>query len=569
MVEWYFDGCITHSGTYELSTCNVEIGRYTPGDTCIPRLYLDTDFQFDTTLHHDDLPSFVPGSRLDGTSIAPTSMPQQVRLVAVAPKGVSGNVKFEFLPGSVSKFPGKAMNYPVGGADVSADVYFMKPVDPKKPNGPKEITTDPVWAPLSNGIAMTTLYVNDYAAWATVQATIPTGRTTTAPPVWIRIPQDIDGNKLPDAGWKALPWPGESNLSEVLSGQITFPEEDADSKPLGPAQSGDGLSAYEEYRGFVAGGNHIRLNPTVRDLFMDADQTLDLRMLSLLPFNLIQIGAGESSSGMVERNTVTEIPGGEKSCTIQRVRPIVNPNRIGVPGSRSLGQRAIRLIDQREVPPLIMADTGVLYEVPFVNIAGVTYPETFVDFSVLNSSQNVGEGGTPNETAFVELYAVYFENTGISTSDFASQHDVAGNVTTDCAAFGNQPNCDDFLWDPEWSMIVPHPRDGGTYYKLNTVLDTENHPGDYYTKISRWHEPPPSCTDGPDRKLFPEEFQSLLWLSVLHEAAHALTLHHSSECHTIMYGPGSGQYRYSLLNDYPLPTEFSVAETGAMKTWEP
>ena len=49
-----------------------------------------------------------------------------------------------------------------------------------------------------------------------------------------------------------------------IAGNIT----DNESGPSGNTHNGDGLSYWEEYRGFIINGDHKRLNPTVKDVFV-------------------------------------------------------------------------------------------------------------------------------------------------------------------------------------------------------------------------------------------------------------------------------------------------------------
>ncbi len=77
----------------------------------------------------------------------------------------------------------------------------------------------------------------------------------------VTIPRDIDENHIADNGW------------EVDGKKMKDPEdikEDIDDKPIGDGYKGDGLTGYEEYRGFMVFGdnNHTRTNTKIKDLFV-------------------------------------------------------------------------------------------------------------------------------------------------------------------------------------------------------------------------------------------------------------------------------------------------------------
>lgn len=99
----------------------------------------------------------------------------------------------------------------------------------------------------------------------------------------IRVPKDEDNNMLPDADWI------DSNGEEVSSvGRAK--DNDADFDPVtsappstaNPANGmvGDGLSVYEEYRGFMTRGMHIRTHPEHKDLFMSSNLSWGLAYAS-------------------------------------------------------------------------------------------------------------------------------------------------------------------------------------------------------------------------------------------------------------------------------------------------
>ena len=79
----------------------------------------------------------------------------------------------------------------------------------------------------------------------------------------VTIPLDIDENHIADAGWKAeavaVPDPVDNEIDE-------------DDKPVGDGEKGDGLTNYEEYRGFKIlndhKADHIRTDWKVKDIFI-------------------------------------------------------------------------------------------------------------------------------------------------------------------------------------------------------------------------------------------------------------------------------------------------------------
>jgi len=70
------------------------------------------------------------------------------------------------------------------------------------------------------------------------------------------LPKDDNSNHIADF-WEDTHWGGTSAASG-----------DDDETPYGDGDSGDGLSLYEEYRGFHAQGAHIRTEPKLKDIFI-------------------------------------------------------------------------------------------------------------------------------------------------------------------------------------------------------------------------------------------------------------------------------------------------------------
>jgi hypothetical protein len=81
------------------------------------------------------------------------------------------------------------------------------------------------------------------------------------------LPRDSDFDGIPDI-YEARFCPAESpNCLEASA--------DADSGVSVSAPTGDGLAAFDEYRGFMVSGKHVRTDPTQKDLFLHLVNTAD------------------------------------------------------------------------------------------------------------------------------------------------------------------------------------------------------------------------------------------------------------------------------------------------------
>jgi hypothetical protein len=80
----------------------------------------------------------------------------------------------------------------------------------------------------------------------------------------VRIPRDDNGNNIADSAAQ----------DKNKDGTKALPDKDEDDTPTGNGVEGDGLTNYEEYRGFIIGGGgkakkeHIRTSITQKDLFI-------------------------------------------------------------------------------------------------------------------------------------------------------------------------------------------------------------------------------------------------------------------------------------------------------------
>ncbi|MDI3320627.1 hypothetical protein [Pinibacter soli] len=84
----------------------------------------------------------------------------------------------------------------------------------------------------------------------------------------VTIPRDVDENKIADGGWRTQ--------GNVLIKDPVNPRDDNDNQLVGDGFAGDGLSNYEEYRGFLVQGNYIRTNIFHKDLFINNAASFNL-----------------------------------------------------------------------------------------------------------------------------------------------------------------------------------------------------------------------------------------------------------------------------------------------------
>lgn len=152
----------------------------------------------------------------------------------------------------------------------------------------------------------------------------PNGRLkkTEYPDNRVTIPHDIDENRIADGGWTTT---GEAKVPDPANNN-----EDEDDKPTGDAFKSDGLSTYEEYRGFkVLDGDevkHTRTSYQKKDIFVRNESGLDL-------------GTYVKVSGL----QVHEI--NEKQYVDDKTR-VVNPN-FNSTTHANFNQMGLRLVDRK------------------------------------------------------------------------------------------------------------------------------------------------------------------------------------------------------------------------------
>jgi hypothetical protein len=307
------------------------------------RIFLDAGTNFNPASPQSDdlLPNgrgWVPGADLQtGASVA---LPQQVELIAAfmtasgqivaPPPGVTG-VTISLDPQRTSAFVGYAMNSPL---NTTVDFQI----------GTTVAGAGNTWR--------AALDVYDYGGFTTVVAT-PVGGSR--PPAELRLPRDDNNNLLPDVGWYA---DGE------YVPEPTSATEDSDAQPaVSPLASrpwgeiGDGLSAYEEYRGFIVEGVHRRTDPRRKDLFVTFDLewrvgfASNLRREDDVGLRVLEIRGSSSDhpqplwehdeSGLIAFRSHNESPTGD------------------VPAAGAIPQRAVRLfVDRMSWNPSFPGDFG-------------------------------------------------------------------------------------------------------------------------------------------------------------------------------------------------------------------
>lgn len=150
---------------------------------------------------------------------------------------------------TTSAYPGRCTNFDGNPAPLATDPDYT-------------FSTTAVQIPGTQrtGFALTS---QDCGGMAVIQAIFPPGTAAAGTYVFV-IPQDSNNNGIPDI-WEAKFCPPipPATTSSCLKGS-----EDADTGPLSPAQIGDGIAAFDEYRGFIVSGIHVSTDPRQRDVFV-------------------------------------------------------------------------------------------------------------------------------------------------------------------------------------------------------------------------------------------------------------------------------------------------------------
>jgi hypothetical protein len=171
------------------------------------------------------------------------------------------SVKYYFGE-SVSHEPGYAMNFPATNPDTRADLQLGKLTD--RADNSREITEINI---TGAGPGMPVKVESfDYGGYGKLQAsvTLGTGEVLQAMDLnskktYMPIPyREDDRSQVADI-WKA------ANKAKDLDDDY---DDEKGEDGVGDEHNGDGLSLYEEYRGFIENKKHIRTNPLKKDLMV-------------------------------------------------------------------------------------------------------------------------------------------------------------------------------------------------------------------------------------------------------------------------------------------------------------
>jgi hypothetical protein len=169
---------------------------------------------------------------------------------------------FELVDGTVSREPGVALNYP--SREAATDDYDLRFEGDLNPAA--EISNNGLRAVVSGEQLQdetARLSAFDFGAYGVLRVTAETaegqmlvGKLAETEETEILLPKRRSGSFVADH------WLQSHNA-------VGLPDDDdTDPYPVGDGHGGDGLSLYEEYRGFVQNGEHFRGDPNRKDFFI-------------------------------------------------------------------------------------------------------------------------------------------------------------------------------------------------------------------------------------------------------------------------------------------------------------
>ncbi|HZK76024.1 MAG TPA: hypothetical protein VFD13_03865 [Candidatus Kapabacteria bacterium] len=196
----------------------------------------------------------------------------------------------------------------------------------------KSYSNDKIASSDSDGANLPAILTSyDYAAHAKLKATIVLQESGTQleahfageAKTEIPIPKDDNGNNIADY-WEDTSGVLDKNYPETWDGEHVD----------GNDHDGDGLTLFEEYRGFLINGKYERLSPKVKDIFLRNETAFDLAghvgLFESACQNTVKIHvckAGELNQ--IVNPAQTEGKGGDQYAITVRTYAPDNPNELG------------------------------------------------------------------------------------------------------------------------------------------------------------------------------------------------------------------------------------------------
>lgn len=212
-------------------------------------------------------PGWIPAGKLESPDWPGNELRLRVRVHKKGDPNLPRRASLAFDLVNVSRNKGVCMNWPQGAPEAEGLRFRGEDYGPGSPvrvSGRLHAdTTEPVES------VELVIGSYDYGAWGTLRVS---GKDAKGRPVAVSvlgkaspdldIPRDENGNRIADA-WEAKV--GATGTPAAYDG-----ETDPEGRPDAP---GDGLSAYEEYRGFRVQGAHVTGDLSRKDLFVCDDTT--------------------------------------------------------------------------------------------------------------------------------------------------------------------------------------------------------------------------------------------------------------------------------------------------------
>ncbi len=179
----------------------------------------------------------------------------------VEPADVEGVIRFQLW--DVSEEPGTSLNHPAQNAETEPDLKISTEMNSEE----LDVDGDEQSAESKDDVteARVVIQTKDWGGYGKLRAVakLNLGGTVVEVPAiyeatgmpYVTLPKDEDDNSIADE-WQ------RQNGVENCSGDV-----DDDERPEGRGP-GDGLTVYEEYRGLRVQGEHERLDPKIKDLFV-------------------------------------------------------------------------------------------------------------------------------------------------------------------------------------------------------------------------------------------------------------------------------------------------------------